>query len=53
MSRPVNISTEMARLEGIRRRSKEDDDALELLGFRKKVITEQLTAKPVEGGLRH
>jgi poly-gamma-glutamate synthesis protein (capsule biosynthesis protein) len=43
--RPVGLAREMARLKAIEKRTKEEEDTLELLGFRKKVIIEQLTGK--------
>jgi poly-gamma-glutamate synthesis protein (capsule biosynthesis protein) len=45
--RPVNLAREIARLEALEKRTKEDEDTLGLLKFRMKVIVEQLTVKPV------
>lgn len=43
--RPVNLVREIARLEALEKRTKEDEDTLGLLKFRMKVITDQLTVK--------
>lgn len=48
LSRPVNIAREMARIEEIKKRTKEEDNTLKLLSFRKKVITDQLTVKTAQ-----
>jgi poly-gamma-glutamate capsule biosynthesis protein CapA/YwtB (metallophosphatase superfamily) len=44
--RPVNLAREIARLEALEKRTKEDEDTLGLLKFRMKVIVDQLTVKP-------
>lgn len=46
MFRPVNIARETARIEGRTNRAREDEDALKLLNYRKKIITELLTVGP-------
>ncbi len=44
--RPVGLAREMARLAAIEKRTKEENDTLELLGFRNKFIIDQLMGKP-------
>lgn len=43
--RPVSLAREIARIEGIHKRTKGEEDTLKLLKFRKKVITDTLTVK--------
>jgi hypothetical protein len=48
LSRPVNIARETARIEEHGKNTKEEKNILTLLNFRKKVITDQLIAKPAQ-----
>jgi poly-gamma-glutamate synthesis protein (capsule biosynthesis protein) len=46
--RPVSLDREIARIEKIATRTKEQDNTLKLLKFRKKVITDTLTVKTAQ-----
>jgi len=48
ITRPVTIAREIARLEAQKSRTSEEEGLLALLGYRQKVILEQLTVKPVQ-----
>jgi poly-gamma-glutamate capsule biosynthesis protein CapA/YwtB (metallophosphatase superfamily) len=47
VNRPITITREIARLEAIQKRTKEEDNNLKLLMFRNTVIMERLTEKQV------
>jgi hypothetical protein len=47
VNRPVTLAREIARLEAIQKRTKEEDNNLKLLIFRNTVIMERLTEKQV------
>jgi len=48
LSRPVNLSREIGRIKALEKRTKEEEDTLQLLGFRQKVIMDQLTVQAAD-----